>query len=324
MRADRVHVSETLLVLRHVQPILFGQRRHDPDRLAELPQVRSRQEEAGVLSASKLVQGNEASAQVREGRPGLLGDRVHLLVEGGEFLRSGADLFASLGQFRRAYFALEFKAAHIPEQCPLLSRQVVRFVVQCLQPVGRAARERLGPVSVGILRDKPGHGQGQNDRRGHGEKMAKHPCAAEYSIAMRILGLDVGRRRVGVAISDASATLARPLKTLPVTDADVVDAVTSEVLRLAAEDDGVGIVVVGLPRRLDGSPSEQTVAVQAFIAALRLRLDVPVESEDERLSSREADSRLAVRERDWRKRKANLDAAAAAVILQDYLDRRER
>jgi len=141
---------------------------------------------------------------------------------------------------------------------------------------------------------------------------------------MRILGLDVGRRRVGVAISDASATLARPLKTLPVTDADVVDAVTSEVLRLAAEDDGVGAVVVGLPRRLDGSASEQTVAVQAFIAALRLRLDVPVESEDERLSSREAESRLAVRERDWKKRKAHLDAAAAAVILQDYLDRRER
>ena len=61
-----------------------------------------------------------------------------------------------------------------------------------------------------------------------------------------------------------------------------------------------------------------------FIAALRLRLDVPVETEDERLSSREAESRLAVRERNWRKRKANLDAAAAAVILQDYLDRRAR
>ena len=141
---------------------------------------------------------------------------------------------------------------------------------------------------------------------------------------MRILGLDVGRRRVGVAISDGSATLARPLKTLPVTDADIVDTVTSEVRRLAAEDDGVGAVVVGLPRRLDGSPSEQTVAVQAFIEALRLRLDVPVESEDERLSSREAESRLAVRERNWRKRKAILDATAAAVILQDYLDRRDR
>ena len=128
---------------------------------------------------------------------------------------------------------------------------------------------------------------------------------------------------MGVAISDASGTLARPLKTLTVTDATALDVVAGEVLRLATHDDGLAAVVVGLPRRLDGSPSEQTVAVEAFIGALRQRLTIPVECEDERLSSREAESRLAVRERDWRKRKANLDAAAAAVILQDYLDRRE-
>lgn len=141
---------------------------------------------------------------------------------------------------------------------------------------------------------------------------------------MRILGLDVGRRRVGLAISDASGTLARPLKTLQVTDANLIEVVSSEVLRLSGEDDGVAMVVVGLPRRLDGSPSEQTVAVEAFVEALRGRLSIPVACEDERLSSREAESRLAVRERDWRKRKANLDAAAAAVILQDFLDRQDR
>ena len=141
---------------------------------------------------------------------------------------------------------------------------------------------------------------------------------------MRILGLDVGRRRVGLAISDPSGTLARPLKTLQVTDADLIEVVSSEVLRLAGEDDGVAMVVVGLPRRLDGSPNEQTVAVEAFVEALRVRLSIPVACEDERLSSREAESRLAVRERDWRKRKANLDAAAAAVILQDFIDRRDR
>ena len=141
---------------------------------------------------------------------------------------------------------------------------------------------------------------------------------------MRILGLDVGRRRVGLAISDPSGTLARPLKTLQVTDANLIEVVSSEVFRLAGEDDGVGMVVVGLPRRLDGSPSEQTVAVEAFVEALRVRLSIPVACEDERLSSREAESRLAVSERDWRKRKANLDAAAAAVILQDFIDRRDR
>lgn len=139
---------------------------------------------------------------------------------------------------------------------------------------------------------------------------------------MRILALDVGRRRVGLAISDPSGTLARPLLTLTVSESDALTRVVSEVRRLAAEDDGIGEVVVGVPRRLDGSASEQTAAVETFIAELKTRIDIPVATEDERLTSREAESRLALRERDWKKRKARLDAAAAAVILQDYLDRR--
>ncbi|MEQ1871962.1 MAG: Holliday junction resolvase RuvX, partial [Vicinamibacterales bacterium] len=65
-----------------------------------------------------------------------------------------------------------------------------------------------------------------------------------------------------------------------------------------------------------------TVAVGKFIDALRLRTTLPITTEGEQLSSREAESRLAVGEKDWRKRKMKLDAAAAAVILQDFLDRR--
>ena len=61
--------------------------------------------------------------------------------------------------------------------------------------------------------------------------------------------------------------------------------------------------------------------MQAFIDALRSRTTVRIVTEGERLTSREAESRLAVNERDWRKRKEKLDAAAAAIILQDYLDR---
>jgi putative holliday junction resolvase len=137
----------------------------------------------------------------------------------------------------------------------------------------------------------------------------------------RILGVDVGRRRVGLAISDATATLARPLTAIAVSDRTLVGAVAAEIERLALDDDGLAAVVVGLPRRLDGSPSEQTAMVQAFIGELGQRVAVPIVTEDERLTSREAESRLALRERDWRKRKAQLDAAAAAVILQDYLDR---
>ena len=138
---------------------------------------------------------------------------------------------------------------------------------------------------------------------------------------MRILALDVGRRRVGLALSDTSATLARPYKTLTVLDADAVARVVEEVRRLASEEDGLAAIVVGMPKHLDGSPSEQSRAVEQFIATLRQHVAVPVTTEDERLSSREAESRLALRERDWKKRKERLDAAAAAVILQDYLDR---
>jgi putative Holliday junction resolvase len=83
-------------------------------------------------------------------------------------------------------------------------------------------------------------------------------------------------------------------------------------------------VVVGWPRRLDGSPTDQTPIVQTFAQALKAQIGLPVILQDERLSSSEAEARLARRERDWRKRKQQLDAAAAAVILQDYLDHRPR
>jgi putative Holliday junction resolvase len=77
-----------------------------------------------------------------------------------------------------------------------------------------------------------------------------------------------------------------------------------------------------MPARLDGTASDQTPLARRFISALAARVGVPVVSGDERLTSREAEERLAVRERDWRKRKRKLDAAAAALILQDYLDQR--
>jgi putative Holliday junction resolvase len=138
----------------------------------------------------------------------------------------------------------------------------------------------------------------------------------------RVLGVDVGERRVGLAISDASRMLARPLTTLTVTKmAEAVGRVAEAIDQLSNEEDGLGEVVVGVPRHLDGTPSEATGRVAMFVDALRARTSVPIATEDERLSSREAEGRLALRERDWRKRKAQLDAAAAAVILQDYLDR---
>ena len=141
---------------------------------------------------------------------------------------------------------------------------------------------------------------------------------------MRIVGLDVGERRIGVAVSDVTRTLARPLGVLRPAglDVDAVRLSADEIGRLAGEEDGVASIVVGLPRRLDGTPNDMTRRVEQFARQLEVRTALPVTLQDERLSSREAESRLALREKDWRVRKQRLDAAAAAVILQDYLDSR--
>lgn len=136
---------------------------------------------------------------------------------------------------------------------------------------------------------------------------------------MRVIGIDVGMRRIGLAWSDATGLLASPWKTIeatgtPATDAERIAAAMSDI------EDGVQAIVVGHPRRLDGSPTGLTPHVEAVAADLRTRVQVPVILQDERLTSREAEALLAERNKDWRKRKTKLDAAAAAVLLQDYLD----
>ena len=149
---------------------------------------------------------------------------------------------------------------------------------------------------------------------------------ADYTGRVRVLGIDYGARRIGLALSDATATLASPWRLLqrPPSEAETLRIMLKEIDGLAKADDGLEAVVVGWPRRLDGSPTHQTAVVETFARLLETKIAVPVVLQDERLSSHEAEARLAVRESDWRKRKAKLDAAAAAIILQDYLDGRPR
>jgi putative Holliday junction resolvase len=146
-----------------------------------------------------------------------------------------------------------------------------------------------------------------------------------YAQGVRALGIDYGRRRIGLALSDATGLLARPWKTVAASgSARIVAALAAEIEALASEPDGLSAVALGYPRRLNGEASEQTAAVEALAASLQQRVRVPIVLQDERLSSREAESLLARGEKDWRKRKAQLDAASAAVILQDYLDAQPR
>ena len=113
------------------------------------------------------------------------------------------------------------------------------------------------------------------------------------SLIVRALGIDVGKRRVGLAISDASRTLARPLETIVVTDrTEAVELVGRAIDRLSAEEDGLDTVVVGVPLRLDGtSTTDDGARRQASSTALRRRTSIAIVTEGERLTSREAESR---------------------------------
>lgn len=139
-----------------------------------------------------------------------------------------------------------------------------------------------------------------------------------------MLGIDYGARRIGLALSDATATLASPWRLMerPLSEPETLTLLVREIEELIKSDDGLEAVVLGWPRRLDGGATHQTAHVEALARALKDRVPVRVILQDERLTSHEADSRLATRERDWRRRKQKLDAASAAVVLQDYLDHR--
>ena len=135
---------------------------------------------------------------------------------------------------------------------------------------------------------------------------------------MRVMALDVGDRRVGVAISDLTQVLARSLTSIRRgTPQDDCAAVSRWV-----EEHEVEKVVVGHPRSLDGTIGEQARKVECYAEGLAKTLGVPVILWDERLSTVSAERLMREAGHTGRKHRARVDAVAAAVILQDYLDSR--
>jgi len=142
---------------------------------------------------------------------------------------------------------------------------------------------------------------------------------------VRALGIDFGARRIGLALSDPTGMLASPWRLLerPKSEAATVTLLAEVIEALKRDEDGLDAVVLGWPRRLDGTATHQTAVVERLAPALEACTGLGVVLQDERLSSHEAGQRLIEGgDRDWRHRKRKLDAAAAAVILQDYLDHR--
>lgn len=130
----------------------------------------------------------------------------------------------------------------------------------------------------------------------------------------RILGIDYGDARIGVAMSDETAFLASPLTTVR-----SGKGAAAEIAALAAEH-GVEKIVIGLPFNMDGSAGPAADKVRAFSKKLSALVDVPIIENDERLTTVTAHHHLREAGLDGRKRKSVVDMAAAQVILQDFLD----
>lgn len=133
---------------------------------------------------------------------------------------------------------------------------------------------------------------------------------------MRLIGLDVGEARIGVAVSDPSGILASARTVL---SRRPEEAALNTIERLVEEEEAEAIIV-GLPRSLSGELHGQAARVQEFAEALRARVSVPVRYWDERLSTVAAEREMRASGAKRDKRRAMIDAVAAAIILQGYLD----
>jgi putative Holliday junction resolvase len=132
----------------------------------------------------------------------------------------------------------------------------------------------------------------------------------------RILALDHGTRRIGVAVSDELRIIAQPLEYIPAEPfADFVQRL-KEILR----DKDVELILIGMPRNMDGSYGPAAQKVQEFIAALKHEISVPLKTLDERLTTVQAQRSLIQANVRRNQRKEKVDMTAAAILLQSYLD----
>ena len=133
---------------------------------------------------------------------------------------------------------------------------------------------------------------------------------------MRILALDHGTRRIGVAVSDELKMIAQPLEFIPAEPfADVLARLKEIILQKEVE-----LILVGMPRNMDGSYGPAALKVREFVAVLKDKIAVPIQTWDERLTSAQAQRFLIQGGVRREQRKQKVDKTAAAILLQSYLD----
>jgi putative Holliday junction resolvase len=133
---------------------------------------------------------------------------------------------------------------------------------------------------------------------------------------MRILALDYGSSRIGLALGDPTGTLARPLPFLPAKG----DAKLAREIADLAQKHEVHLILLGLPRNMDGTSGEAAEKVQAFAAILKQATTIEIKLIDERLSTVQAGRQLQEAGKNTRKQRGQIDSEAACVLLQGYLD----
>jgi len=137
---------------------------------------------------------------------------------------------------------------------------------------------------------------------------------------LRILAVDPGSKRVGLALSDPSATIAQPLATVA---AEPEETLASRLAQVARAREATRIIV-GLPLRLDGTHGPEASAARKLAAAMRQASGLPVELVDERLTTAAADRALIEGGVKRRQRRQDIDRVAATMLLQGHLDHRRR
>ncbi len=130
------------------------------------------------------------------------------------------------------------------------------------------------------------------------------------------MGIDFGKARIGVALSDDTKFLASPFETYHRVGEEQDLNHLAEIISSKKVDE----IVCGLPMNMQGEEQEIAKATREFMAKLQAKTDITINYVDERLSSVMAEEMLKETEKDWKKRKQKLDAVAASIILQDFMD----
>jgi len=133
---------------------------------------------------------------------------------------------------------------------------------------------------------------------------------------MRVLAIDHGSKRIGIGISDETRTIAQPLEFIP---SEPFDKFLERLKQIIREKE-VGLVLVGIPRNMDGSYGPAALKVQEFIAVLKDAIPIAIKPWDERLTSAQANRFLIEADVRRSKRKEKVDKTAAAILLQSFLD----